>query len=113
MAADQDPAVTVCFAVSIDDKDLGTFNSCEGLGVEVVIGNQIDTQVGSLCAAAFGAAHPLTARRAAELSNYLDLTDDLLAEPLVIQDGELAVRQGPGLGLVIDDDKLQRYRQDR
>jgi len=37
MAADQDPAVTVCFAVSIDDKDLGTFNSCEGLGVEVVL----------------------------------------------------------------------------
>ena len=86
---------------------------CEGLGVEVVIGNQIDTQVGSLCAAAFGAAHPLTGRRAAELSNYLDLTDDLLADPLVIQDGELVVRQGPGLGLVIDDDKLQRYRQDR
>jgi len=37
MAADQDPAVSVCFAVSIDDKDLGTFNSCEGLGVEVVL----------------------------------------------------------------------------
>jgi phage tail-like protein len=32
-----DPAVTVCFAVSIDDKKLGTFNSCEGLGVEVVL----------------------------------------------------------------------------
>ncbi|WP_244928786.1 enolase C-terminal domain-like protein [Nocardioides sp. W7] len=86
---------------------------CEGLGVEVVIGNQIDTQVGSLCAAAFGAAHPLTARRAGELSNYLDMTDDLLADPLTIQDGELAVRQGPGLGLVIDEDKLARYRQDR
>jgi phage tail-like protein len=35
--ANQDPAVSVCFAVSIDDKDLGTFNSCEGLGVEVVL----------------------------------------------------------------------------
>jgi phage tail-like protein len=32
-----DPAVSVCFAVSIDDKDLGTFNSCEGLGIEVVL----------------------------------------------------------------------------
>jgi phage tail-like protein len=32
-----DPAVTVCFAVSIDGNDLGTFNSCEGLGVEVVL----------------------------------------------------------------------------
>ena len=36
-AAPTDPAVSVCFAVSIDDKDLGTFNSCEGLGIEVVL----------------------------------------------------------------------------
>ena len=34
---------------------------CEGLGVEVYVGNQIDTQIGSLCAAAFAAAYPLTA----------------------------------------------------
>jgi phage tail-like protein len=33
----EDPAVSVCFAVSIDDKELGTFNSCEGLGIEVVL----------------------------------------------------------------------------
>jgi len=86
---------------------------CEGLGVEVVIGNQIDSQIGSLCAAAFGAAHPLTARRAGELSNFLDMTDDLLADPLVIENGELTVRQGPGLGLVVDEDKLSHFRQDR
>jgi phage tail-like protein len=35
--SDEDPAVTVCFAVSIDDDNLGTFNSCEGLGIEVVL----------------------------------------------------------------------------
>jgi phage tail-like protein len=35
--ADFEPAVTVCFAVSIDGNDLGVFNSCEGLGVEVVM----------------------------------------------------------------------------
>ena len=34
---DQDPAVSVYFDVSIDDKKLGAFNSCEGLGVEVVL----------------------------------------------------------------------------
>jgi phage tail-like protein len=34
---DSDPALSVCFAVKIDDNDLGTFNSCEGLGCEVVI----------------------------------------------------------------------------
>jgi L-alanine-DL-glutamate epimerase-like enolase superfamily enzyme len=85
---------------------------CEGLGAEMVLGNQVDTQVGSLCAVAFGAAYGALARRAGELSNYLDMADDLLAEPLVIRDGELAVRQGPGLGLTIDEQKLSRYRLD-
>ncbi|HWL43728.1 MAG TPA: enolase C-terminal domain-like protein [Ilumatobacter sp.] len=85
---------------------------CEGLGVDVVIGNQIDSQVGSICAAAFAAAFPLTARRPAELSNFLDMDDDLLAEPLQITDGTLAVVQGPGLGIVIDPDRLDRYRTD-
>lgn len=84
----------------------------EGLGIEVVMGNQIDGQLGSLCSAAFGAAFELTSRRPGELSNFLDMTDDLLAEPLEIRDGALAVRQGPGLGARIDPDKLARYRQD-
>jgi phage tail-like protein len=34
---DTDPAVSVCFAVSIDKDTLGVFNSCEGLGCEMVI----------------------------------------------------------------------------
>ncbi|MCM0621207.1 mandelate racemase/muconate lactonizing enzyme family protein [Nocardioides bruguierae] len=85
---------------------------CEGLGVEVVMGNQIDTQVGTVATAAFGAAHELTSRRPAELSNYLDMSDDLLAEPLVIADGHLKVRQGPGLGTDVDEQKLSHYRQD-
>jgi phage tail-like protein len=36
-ATDQDPAVSVCFVVQLDDVDLGSFNSCEGLGAEVVV----------------------------------------------------------------------------
>lgn len=34
---DQDPAVSVCFKVKIDEFPLGLFNSCEGLGCEIVI----------------------------------------------------------------------------
>lgn len=30
-------AVAVCFSVSVDKNDLGSFNSCEGLGCEFVI----------------------------------------------------------------------------
>lgn len=85
----------------------------EGLGLEVVLGNQIDSQLGSACALAFGAAHRLTSRRAGELSNFLDMSDDLLTEPLEIRDGELVVRPGAGLGVEIDPDKLAHYRTDR
>jgi len=85
---------------------------CEGLGVEVVIGNQIDGQIGSVCNAAFGAAYEATSRRAGELSNFLDMRDDLLTEPLVIEDGTVLVRQGAGLGIDIDEDKLRHYRHD-
>lgn len=85
---------------------------CEGLGVETVMGNQIDTHIGSLCTVAFGAAFASTSRRAGELSNFLDQTDDLLAEPLQIANGTLRVREGPGLGIRIDEDKLAHYRKD-
>lgn len=86
---------------------------CEGLGVDVVMGNQVDGQIGSLCSLAFGAAFELTSRRAGELSNFLDMRDDLLAEPLQIRDGSLRVRGAPGLGIEIDEQKLNRYRTDK
>lgn len=89
-----------------------THHLCEGLGLEVVMGNQIDGQLGSACTVAFGSAFELTSRRAGELSNFLDMSDDLLTEPLQIRDGELAVRPGSGLGVEIDADKLDRYRLD-
>ena len=84
----------------------------EGLGLEVVMGNQIDGQLGTACAVTFGAAYRLTSRRAGELSNYLDMSDDLLAQPLRIRDGVLHVPAGVGLGVDIDPGKLARYRTD-
>jgi L-alanine-DL-glutamate epimerase-like enolase superfamily enzyme len=88
-------------------------HQCEGFGVEVVMGNQIDGQIGTACTVAFGAAHASSSRRAGELSNFLDMGDDLLTEPLEISGGELAVRPGPGIGIQIDPDKLAHYRRDR
>jgi len=83
----------------------------EGLGIEVVMGNQIDGQLGSIASVAFGAAYRLTSQRAGELSNFLDMSDDLLTEPLEIRDGELTIRPGSGLGIDVDPDKLAHYRQ--
>jgi L-alanine-DL-glutamate epimerase-like enolase superfamily enzyme len=94
------------------DTSQRILHQCEGMGVEVVMGNQIDGQLGTACSVAFGAAHRLTARRAGELSNFLDMRDDLLTEPLQISGGELAVRPGPGIGVDVDPDKLTHYRLD-
>ena len=85
----------------------------EGLGVELVLGNQIDGQLGTACSVAFGAAHERVGRRPGELTNFLDMADDLLTEPLRIRGGELVVPPGPGLGVEIDEDRLEQYRQDR
>lgn len=85
---------------------------CEGIGVDVVMGNQIDTQLGTMATVAFGAAHYTTTRRAGELSNFLDMSDDLLLNPIQIADGRIRVRDAPGYGVEIDEAKLAYYRQD-
>jgi L-alanine-DL-glutamate epimerase-like enolase superfamily enzyme len=85
---------------------------CEGLGVGTIMGSQMDTMVGTLCALTFGVAFRSTSQRAAEFSYFLQLTDDLLAEPLTIKDGALVVRDSPGVAIEIDEGKLRRYRID-
>jgi phage tail-like protein len=32
-----DPAVSVCFKITVDGRNLGSFTSCDGLGFEVVV----------------------------------------------------------------------------
>jgi phage tail-like protein len=32
-----DPAITVCFVVKIDDKNFGSFITCDGLGIEIAV----------------------------------------------------------------------------
>ena len=77
------------------------------------MGNQIDGQLGTACTLAFGTAFELTSRQAGELSNFLDMSDDLLTEPLQISEGVLHRSEAPGIGVEIDPDKLTRYRLDR
>ncbi|MCJ1697785.1 enolase [Rathayibacter caricis] len=106
-------------AVSIKTARTGFSDSlrvshlAEALGIDAVIGNQIDAHIGTICSLVFGASQELTSRNAAELSNYLDLSDDLLEEPLTITDGMMRVPDGPGLGVRVDPAKLEHYRTDR
>jgi L-alanine-DL-glutamate epimerase-like enolase superfamily enzyme len=36
--------------------------------------------------------------------------DDILAEPLPIKGGEARVHERPGLGVELDDEKVEKYR---
>jgi L-alanine-DL-glutamate epimerase-like enolase superfamily enzyme len=105
-------------AVSIKTARTGFSDSlrvshlAEGLGIEAVIGNQIDAHLGTICSLVFGASQEITARSAAELSNYLDMADGLLQEPLLIENGHMRVPDGPGLGVRLDPEKIARYRVD-
>ena len=56
---------------------------------------------------------PQQSRRAGELSNFLDMSDDLLTEPLQISGGELAVPPGPGIGIEIDPRQARPLPPDR
>jgi len=47
-----------------------------------------------------------------ELFGPLLLTEDILQEPLQYRDFHLAVPQGPGLGVELDEERVQRFRRD-
>ncbi len=108
----------MCSVISVKTARTGFTESarivglCEGLGAETLVGNQVDGQLGTLASVTFGAAHAATSVRPGELSNFLGMADDLLAEPLQIVDGRLAARERPGTGAELDPDKVERYRTD-
>jgi L-alanine-DL-glutamate epimerase-like enolase superfamily enzyme len=85
---------------------------CLGRSVPVVCGSQYEGGLGALATVAFACAFAATAARPAEATNFLDLADDLLAEPLEVRDGRVAPRPAPGLGIEVDEDRLARYRLD-
>lgn len=48
-----------------------------------------------------------------ELFGPLLLTEEILSEPLVYRDFELLVPRGAGLGIALDEDRVEFFRRDR
>lgn len=86
--------------------------TCLASRIRPMTGSQGDSGIGATAAFHFCAAHRATQALPAELSFFLNLADDILAEPLVIRGGRLSLPDRPGLGIVIDRDKLAHYRAD-
>ena len=38
------------------------------------------------------------------------LADDIIKNPMTIQDGKIILRSGPGLGIEIDENKVEKYK---
>jgi L-alanine-DL-glutamate epimerase-like enolase superfamily enzyme len=85
---------------------------CLARHVPVLVGSQYEGGMGALATVGFAAAFAATAGRAAELTNFLDLGDDLVVGPEV-REGRAAVPSSPGLGVEVDEARLSRYRLDR
>ena len=86
---------------------------CLGREVPVVVGSQYEGAIGATATIAFAAAFAATAGRPAEITNFVDLADDLVVTAPQIRDGRAAPSDAPGLGIEVDEERLQRYRVDR
>lgn len=86
---------------------------CEGLKVPVYIGNQGDTKTGTLANIHFACSARHTSRYAAELTNFLDIADDLHAGDIPIVGGKIKRDTTAGMGIRIDPGKLSHYRCDK
>jgi L-alanine-DL-glutamate epimerase-like enolase superfamily enzyme len=85
---------------------------CLARNVPVVVGSQYEGAIGAMATVAFAAAFAATAGQPAEITNFLDLADDLVLAAPEVRDGRAAVQSAPGLGFEVDEDRLRRYRLD-
>jgi muconate cycloisomerase len=83
-----------------------------GENTKVTIGSNLELGVGSAAMTHLGLA-----TRAVNAEEYpcdiigpLFYEDDILAEPLPIKGGEARVHDRPGLGVELDDEKVEKYR---
>ena len=63
---------------------------CLARNVPVVVGSQYEGAIGAMATIAFAAAFAATAGRPAEITNFLDLADDLVVTAPEIRDGRVA-----------------------
>lgn len=84
----------------------------DAAGIGLYGGTMLEASVGTAASAHLFATFPRL-DWGSELFGPLLLTEELLETPLVYRDFELQVPTGPGLGVVLDEDKVARLRRDR
>ncbi len=82
----------------------------EAAGIRCYGGTSLETSVGTAASMhLFGAVPNLT--EGCELFGPLLLADDIVEQPLVFRDFHIWRPQGPGIGVVLDEEKVNHYRR--
>jgi muconate cycloisomerase len=84
---------------------------CAAAGLPCYVGGCIETHPGVAASAHFYAATPNIVS-AAEIRGESAYVDDVVVEPLQEVKGEIQLPEGPGLGVMVDEEKVARYRAD-
>ncbi len=80
------------------------------LGMHVnLAGKAADSSIGSAAIAHVALALPHLDWDCNITNPYL--TDDIVKNPVAVVDGHIVTPEGPGLGVTVDEDKLERYRR--
>jgi o-succinylbenzoate synthase len=78
------------------------------MGVPCFLGGCIETGVGAAAALQFGACAPNLVK-GVELIGSSAFTDDIITEPLITDHGVFNLPQKTGIGVEVDEAKLERY----
>ena len=81
---------------------------CESAGIPVWCGGMLETGIGRAANAAL-AAHPAFTLPGDVSASARFYTEDIVTEPAVLEDGHVRVPTGPGLGVEVDLDALERF----
>ena len=84
----------------------------DAAGIELYGGTMLEGAVGTI-ASAHAFATFANLQWGTELFGPLLLTEEILATPLDYSDFHLTVPDGPGLGIALDEDRVQFFRRDR
>lgn len=82
---------------------------CEAAGIPTWHGSGIDLGIAE-AAHTHAAAACKSMTLTSDICGELLRIDDLIVEPLMIENGHVRVPEGPGLGVELDEDALERYR---
>ncbi len=82
----------------------------QGAGISLYGGTMLEGTIGSLATAHVCATLP-NLEWGTELFGPLLLTDDIVKKPIVYKNNSLEIPEGPGLGIELDMNKIEKYKR--